>query len=406
MNRVAIVGAGASGMIAAIIAARNGALVTLFEKKDRVGKKILVTGNGRCNFSNLELSSDFYYTEDDGFITKVFEKFDNHELITFFTGLGLLIREKNGYLYPACEQASAVLDVLRVGLKDKNIKVVTDCEVTKVSKTGNQFEVTLSDSGKEVFDKVIISTGGKSGLSKNESVNGYDLCKSLGLPVTKLYPALTQLKCEGMNFKAISGVRSECKLFLFANDELKMTQMGEVLFTDYGMSGIVSFQVSHYAAEFLDKKDDVKVVLDLLPGFDSENLEQFIVPKYLLYSDLTCEEFLTGILSKKLNVEFIKKAGMKPSDPVSNYSKEQIVKAVLGMKELVIKVTGTNGFDQSQVTGGGVKISAVSEYLESVDNKGLYVTGELLDVDGICGGYNLQWAFSTGAIAGEHAALN
>ena len=404
MKTVGIIGAGASGIMAAIKASALGAKVTLFEKKDKIGKKILVTGNGRCNFSNLFLSEEYYYTDDDEYLKRALNKFNNKDLIFFFTELGLLIKEKNGYLYPACEQASTVLDVLRNGLKKRNVNIITETNIVSATKKDGKF--TLKSDKKESFefDSIIIATGGKASLSKGEEANGYKLCESFGHSVSKLYPALTQLKCDGINFKAVSGVKSDCILYLFVDDNLMMTQKGEALFTDYGISGIVSMQVSHYAAESLDSKHKVDVVLDLIPGFEEKELKGFIIPKLLLSENQTCEEFFTGLLNKKLNNEIIKLNGLKPSAPISSYTQDEVVNAVLSMKELVLSVKGTNGFDSSQVTGGGVPTSEINDSFESKKVQGLYITGELLNVDGICGGYNLQWAFTSGAIAGEAAA--
>ncbi len=404
MNSIGIIGAGASGMMAAISAANNGAKVTLFERKDRVGKKILVTGNGRCNFTNRILSCENYYTDDDAFVESVFKRFDNDDLCRFFTGLGMLIREKNGYFYPACEQASTVLDLFRNTLNENGILIKTDSLVSSVSKKGNAFLVKTENGEEFSFDKVIISTGGKAGIGKKETANGYDLLKSFKLGISPLYPALTQIFAEGANFKAISGVRSECEIYVFEKENLVMKQGGEILFTDHGISGIVSFQISHFVAEAVSLKKDIICVLDLLPGYGKDDLQNFVYSKFLLHNDLTVEEFFNGFLNKKLNMEIIKRAGMKPSLKISEYSKEQILNAVLSMKEFTVKPTGVNDFDQAQVTGGGLYTEELTENLEVKKVTGLFVTGELINVDGICGGYNLQWAFSTGHIAGESAA--
>ena len=405
MKRVGIIGGGASGLIAALYAKKNGADVTVFERKDRVGKKILVTGNGRCNFSNAYMKSDCYYTDDVDFVGRVLDTFSNKDLCMFFTGLGLLIKEKNGYYYPACEQASAVLDVIRNAIGETDIKVITDCLVTEVKTKNDSFTVKTESGETFSFDSVILATGGKSGLAPKEQANGYDLVKGLGHTVTNLYPALTQIKCVGANFKALSGVRDECELYLFKGEDLVMKQGGEVLFTDYGISGIVSFQVSHCVAKYLDEKEDLSIVLNLLPGFEAENLKNFVMSKLLLHENLTVENFFTGFLNKKLNIEIIKLCGLKPSAKVKDCDKDLILNAVMCMQEFAVKPIEVSGFDKSQVTGGGVLISELSDTLESKIHKGLYVTGELVDVDGICGGYNLQWAFSTGAIAGKNAAL-
>ncbi|MBP5599386.1 MAG: aminoacetone oxidase family FAD-binding enzyme [Lachnospiraceae bacterium] len=403
MKKVGIIGAGASGLMAAIEAAGEGAAVTLFEKKDRVGKKILVTGNGRCNFTNANISKDYYYTDDDDFVERVLSKFGNSELLMYFTGLGLLIREKNGYFYPSCEQASAVLDLLRQALSEKNVDVKTDSNVISVLNKNDKYVVKLENGDTYEFDAVIVSTGGKAGLAPKETVNGYDILNKLDHKSNKLYPALTQIKCDGLNFKGLSGVKSDCVLYLFADENLIMSQGGELLFTDSGISGIVSFQISHCVAEFLDNKKKVEVVLDLLPGIEEENLKAFIVPKMLLHPNQTLEEFFVGLHNKKLNTEIIKRSGLKPSMKVSDVDKDTLLNAVLSLKEVTVKATDVNGFDKAQVTGGGILTSEVTDDLESKLHKNLFITGELLNVDGLCGGYNLQWAFSTGIIAGRAA---
>ncbi|MBR5994673.1 MAG: aminoacetone oxidase family FAD-binding enzyme [Lachnospiraceae bacterium] len=404
MKKVGIIGGGASGLTAALYAHRNGASVTVFERKDRVGKKILVTGNGRCNFTNEYMKPECYYTDDTDFVGKVLSEYSKDDLCLFFMGLGLLIKEKNGYYYPACEQASAVLDVIRNALDETDVEIKTESLVTEVKKNKSGFSVKTESGETFSFDKIIIATGGKAGIGTKEQANGYDLLKSLGHKIGKLYPALTQMKCEGLNFKGLAGVRSDCEMYVFSDENLIMQQAGEVLFTDNGLSGIVSFQVSHCVAELLDNKKDVNILMNLLPGFDEESLKNFVISKILLHENSTVENFFTGFLNKKLNVEIIKRNGLKPSARVCDYDRDTIINAVLSMQEILVKAVGVNGFDKAQVTGGGVPTAELSDTLESKICEGLYITGELMDVDGICGGYNLQWAFSTGAIAGKNAA--
>ncbi|SCW99991.1 hypothetical protein SAMN02910339_00095 [Lachnospiraceae bacterium YSD2013] len=404
MKKVGIIGGGASGLIAALYAHKNGASVTVFERKDRVGKKILVTGNGRCNFTNEYMKSECYYTDDTDFVGKVLSEYSKDDLCLFFMGLGLLIKEKNGYYYPACEQASAVLDVIRNALDETDVEIKTESLVTEVKKNKSGFSVKTESGETFSFDRIIIATGGKAGIGTKEQANGYDLIKSLGHKIGKLYPALTQMKCEGLNFKGLAGVRSDCEMYVFSDENLIMQQAGEVLFTDNGLSGIVSFQVSHCVAELLDNKKDVSILMNLLPGFDEESLKNFVISKILLHENSTVENFFTGFLNKKLNVEIIKRNGLKPSARVCDYDRDTIINAVLSMQEVLVKAVGVNGFDKAQVTGGGVPTAELSDTLESKICEGLYITGELMDVDGICGGYNLQWAFSTGAIAGKNAA--
>lgn len=404
MKRVGVIGGGASGIMASIAAAENGASVVLFERKDKIGKKILATGNGRCNFSNANLSQECYYTDDPEFIKAIFAQFDNNDLCNFFKGLGMLIKDKNGYFYPACEQASTVLDVLRLALKESHVKEITDSYVTDVKKSGNEYIVITENGEKYSFDSVIVSTGGKAGIGKKEYANGYDILKSFGHSVTKLYPALTQIKCSGFNFKAVSGVRNDCTISVYENKKCIMTQTGEILFTDYGISGIVSFQISHCIANLLDDKSKVSLLIDFLPGMDFESLKQFVLSKKLLHDNLTVSEFFTGFLNKKLNTELIKCLKLNANDLIKDIDSEYLLKAFSVMKNFIIYPTGVNDFDQAQVTGGGVPTNELSSGLESMFSKGLYITGELINVDGICGGYNLQWAFSTGKIAGKNAS--
>lgn len=404
MLKIGIIGGGASGIMAALSAYDTNTEVTIFEKKDRIGKKLLVTGNGRCNFTNLNLSSSYYYCEDTNFITNALDTFGNTDLINFFMGLGLLVKEKNGYCYPASEQASSVLDVLRIALNEKNIIIKTEIEITDISKTTGGYLLKTSLGEEMLYDRVIISAGGRSGLSKNEKCNSHDLCKKLGLKVTKLYPALTQIKCEGFNFKAISGVRQECDLFVNVDNETTMKQHGEVLFNDTGLSGIVAFQVSHHVGTMLDIKKHPAITLDLLPNVSEEALKQFVITKKLLYPSISLEDFFTGFLNKKLNIEIIKQFGLRPSDKISDIDENTLIELSLVMKCFTVSATGTGTFEQSQVTGGGVDINQVNANFEVIDSPGLFITGELLDVDGICGGYNLQWAFTTGYIAGKQAA--
>lgn len=404
MNSVGVIGAGASGMIAALEAAGNGAKVTILERKDKVGKKILATGNGRCNFTNSYLNADCYYTDNTDFINDVFRRFDNSDLVRYFCSLGLITKDKNGYYYPQCEQASSVVDVFYSALKEKQVEIVTGCEVVSVKKEGNLFIVESNDKQKYTFDVLIFSCGGKSGLPKNEIANGYDMLKSLGHSVSKLFPCLTQIKCMGINFKAVSGVRSDCELKIISDNKELMSQCGEVLFTDYGISGIVSFQISHLVNELLNKHKKAYVILDLLPGMSEEELKNFTVSKLLLHPELSLDDFFIGFVNKKVAYALLKSEGLNVNNPISSFSNDDLVKMSLLFKRIELECTGTNDFENSQVTGGGIGLNEITSDFESKIETGLYITGELLDVDGICGGYNLQWAFSSGYIAGNAAS--
>lgn len=406
MIRIGVIGGGASGIMAAIQAANEKASVTILERKDKIGKKILATGNGRCNFTNKNMSASCYYTDDISFVEETLNTFSKEDLLNYFNFAGVLCKEKNGYYYPASEQASTILDALNYELKERDVLVVTNCDVIKIEKQKNEFLVYTSTNEIYRFDKIIISTGGKTGLSKNESANGYSILKKLGITSTKTYPALTSLSCKGFNFKGISGVKSECIITLLENGHEIMKDSGEVLFNDSGISGIVTFQLSHAALESVDNNNDVKVVLDLLPGLDEVSVKTFVETKMMLHSDLTVEEFMVGIHNKKICYELIKRSLLKADSMVGDYDIKTILNMVLSLKHMELIVINESTYDKAQVTGGGIPLDEIMPSFELKKIKGLYVTGELLNVDGICGGYNLQWAFSSGYIAGKNAALN
>lgn len=401
---VAVVGGGASGIMAALQASKSGCAVTIFEKNDRIGKKILATGNGRCNFSNANMSADYYYADNSEFVSAVFDKYTNNDLFFFFKELGLLIKEKNGYYYPYSENASSVLDVLRNALEELEVNIITDACVSNVAKESDHFIISLSDGKIFNFDKVILATGGKAGLSPKDKYNGYDLLRSLNVSISDIFPALTQIKCDELNFKSLAGVRSDCDLAVLKDNEIFFKQAGEILFTDYGISGIVTFQVSHCVGELLNNKDDVSLSLDLLPQISEGDLLQFIHQKSLLHPDSTLIDFLTGIHNKKINFEVIKLAGFRSMDIVSALNTKDLLNIVRIYKHMSCRPIALNGFDKAQVTAGGVYTSELSDSMEVKNVKGLYITGELINVDGLCGGYNLQWAFSTGNIAGSAVA--
>ncbi len=401
MKKILVIGGGASGIMAALEAKDENNYVAVYEKKDRIGKKLLSTGNGRCNFTNAFMGKDHYYCDNPDFVEDILNEFGQRDLLLYFYSLGLLSKERNGYFYPVSEQASSVLDCLRFNLKEKEIDIHTDTEVTKIVSFSSGYKIFTGNSS-TYFDRVIVSTGGMAGLSK-ETCNGYKLLEELGHHTTKLYPALTRLYCDGLNFKALSGVKSECRLSLLYNDSLEMEADGEVLFADYGISGIVTFQISHKAAKLLDGGGKVSCLIDLLPGISSDDFVNFLNEKYLLHDEDSLEEFMAGIHNKKLCMEIVKSFGLNPNVTIKDLDKSALINCFMKLKALEVNVSRVGDFSNAQVTGGGIKTSYVTKNLESKLCHGLFITGELLDVDGLCGGYNLQWAFSTGVIAGRAA---
>ena len=400
MKTVGIIGGGPAGMMAAITAARNGAKVTLLEGNDRLGKKILSTGNGKCNLGNEKIGLEEYYTEDPNFLEKCLDQFGTEETKSFFRERGMLIKDRNGYLYPASEQAAVVLDVLRYAVEEAGVHVITECKITQVKKVKTGFLVI--GNGKEYrFDCVLLACGGKAAPKTGSDGSGYDIAKSLGHSILPIVPALVQLKCKEDYFKMVSGVRTDAKLDVIENGKTVVVERGELQLTDYGISGIPVFQISRVINYMLLKSKSVKVSIDLLPDYDEESFHKLIQTRAGLLQDSTVEMFFTGMLNKKIMLLFMKLAGLKPTDLVAKVSKDKLIKVYKLCKSWNVEVIGSNPFDNAQVCAGGIPLNEINFDFESKKVPGLYFAGEILDVDGKCGGYNLQWAWCSGYLAGK-----
>lgn len=401
---VGVIGAGASGMMAAITAARQGARVILLESNDRVGKKILATGNGKCNLGNRKMGEDCYYGGNIPFIMDRLKEFGTEDAITFFKGLGLMIKEKNGYLYPACEQASAVLDVLRMELKEAGIEVVCGYKAAGITAQakGSGFVVT-DGSGEYVFDNVIIACGGRAAPATGSDGSGYRLAGKLGHGLVETVPALVQLRCKETYFKAVAGVRAEADILLYSSGRILAKERGELQLTEYGISGIPVFQLSRIAAYLLKEQKEVEIHINLLPDYDENALEQLYQSRLMLQGGRTVEEFFTGMLNKKIMQLFCRLAGLHPSQPMEQADERAVRKVFSLCGDWKVTVTSTNPYENAQVCAGGVPLDEITERMESKKVPGVYFAGEILDVDGKCGGYNLQWAWTSGFLAGKYA---
>ncbi|TCT17066.1 hypothetical protein EDC18_101362 [Natranaerovirga pectinivora] len=400
-NTVAIIGGGASGLVAGIVSARGGAKVTIIERMDRLGKKILATGNGRCNLTNTVLSVDHFNGENPKFSMPVLSAFDVEKTIEFFNGLGIYPRVENGYVYPYSNQASSVLDVLRQEIEQLKINVVYEEEVKEIEKKKNQF-IIHTNGNKYYTNKVILCAGGNSTPNLGSNGSGFDLAKKLGHRIVSPYPALVQIKASENYLKRIKGVRVIAKLHLYIDDTLKREEVGEVLFTDYGLSGIPILQISRYIGEAINNGKKIKVLLDLIPELETEALDKILVERFTNMPYKSIEDNLIGLLNKKLIPIITHLSDIKDNQPVSQISKSQRHKLIESIKNLTFNITGTNDWNQSQVTVGGVATDEVDpNTLESKIHPNLYFAGEILDIDGDCGGYNLQWAWSSGYIAGK-----
>ena len=403
MKRVLVIGGGASGMMAAISAAKNGARVTIYEKSDRVGKKILATGNGKCNLSNKNMDITNYYTEDAEKLLRCFERFSTEDTIHFFNSIGLMIREKEGYLYPYCEQASVVLDILRKQLQEENIEVYTSVEnITLAANKNGRFRVSSTLGNKE-YDAVILACGSKAGM-KNAGTEAYDYAKLFGHRIVPLFPALVQVRCEGDFFKAVAGVRCKAKITLYEAGKEKAMEKGELQLTDYGISGIPVFQISRIIAEKIHNKRTVDICIDFIPEMDMNDWDMFIEKRMQQCHEYTCEEFLSGILHKKISMMFLKRHGLKSTEVLNGDTKKKMSSLCREMKCFSVIPKGVNSFEQAQVCSGGVDFLELDDSMQSIYQPGLFICGEMVDIDGKCGGYNLQWAWTSGYIAGCAAA--
>lgn len=399
-NQVAVIGGGASGMMAAIWAARSGADVTVIEKNDRVGKKILSTGNGKCNFSNRLMDAAWYYGSGRERISDFLEQFSVEETCRFFEELGMRIREKNGYLYPASEQAATVLDILRRELDRLQIKVLTQKRVTSLRQGRHDFAVKFSDGSEGSWARVILACGGMAAPKTGSDGDGFRLAGMMGHTVIDPVPGLMGLRCSGEYWKSVAGVRCDGRIILEVDGRKVAEDAGELQFTEYGISGIPVFQISRVAAYALRKQSEVTARLNLMRSMEQEEYRQFWKMRYQRQRDQNMEEFTTGILNKKLNLLMLRRAGIRTNVPAQSLTASQRHALQELYHDFDCEVTAYNSFELAQVTAGGIPFTEIDDTLQSKLVPGLYFVGELLDIDGKCGGYNLQWAFTSGKIAG------
>ena len=407
MNRkVIIIGGGASGLAAAVCSAREGAAVTIVEHMDRVGKKILSTGNGRCNLTNLDMRPECYRCGQPSFPMEVIDGFGVKQTLEFFGGLGIETKSRNGYIYPNSDQASAVLDVLRQETEHLGVVVLTGCEALEVKPADGRPGFTVATSqGKLQADAVILAAGSKAAPSTGSDGSGYELAGQLGHKVIKPLPALVQLRCQGKHYKQMAGIRTEARLRLYAGEVCLAEDTGELQLTDYGLSGIPTFQISRFASRALDEGKRVRVLVDFLPSWPEEETFERLKERTRQLGYKQAEDLLVGVLNKKLAAVLIRAAGIDLSQPVSGLGSKQLARLGGQLRRYEALVMSVNPFANAQVCCGGVDTRQVDpKTMESRLCPGLYLAGELLDVDGICGGYNLQFAWSSGAIAGVHAA--
>lgn len=395
---IAVIGGGAAGLMAALTAAKNGNRVILLERQQRVGKKLLATGNGRCNLSNASGLDGHYHGETAGFASHIFDRFGQAETIRFFRSLGLVtVTEADGRVYPFSDSAGSVVDVLRLSCDASGVSSRTELEVTAISKTGQEFVITTSGSALRA-DRVIVCCGGLAGGRLGGSKSGIELLKSVGHSCTKLHPSLVQLKTDSPLIRSLKGIRADAAVEIRNGGETVAASAGEVQFTDYGLSGPAVFEVSRAVSTC---GVGLTAHLDLLRPLRLEETEKLLLQRQSAMPEQTAENLLTGILHNRLGRTVVRGSGISLTAPLSGLSASELHMVAQNIKDFSCPIAGTLGFDGAQVTAGGIRTSEFSPAsLESRLVPGLYAAGEVLDVDGDCGGFNLQWAWSSGYLAG------
>ena len=396
---IGIIGAGASGMAAALAASENpNNTVILMERQARVGRKLQATGNGRCNLTNLHADGASYHGDAPAFAAPAMAAFNVQKTLSWFSSLGLCaVAEESGRVYPYSDQANSVVDVLRFALHRPNIILKTGFEVTKAKKTTQGF---LVESAEEQVhcDRLIIACGGLAGTKLGGSMSGYQLLRGFGHKITKLRPALVQIKTHWGANAALKGVRANCRAQILRDGAVVAQSEGELQFTEYGLSGPVIFEVSR---DVCREKGEWSCRLDFIPMWEEDELLAAL--RRRKETDLPVEELLTGILHNRLGRVLTHAVGIN-SGLIRDLREEELKDVVRAVKDFRIPLAEPMGMDSAQVTAGGAVTGEFdSETMESRLMPGLYACGEVLDIDGDCGGYNLQWAWSSGRCAGLSA---
>ena len=394
-KRIAIIGGGASGLAAAC-AINKGADVTIYERNDRVGKKLLSTGNGRCNLLNTNISGKQIKSSDGDKIADILGNSPSSEVMTFFENLGLLMRiEDGGRVYPLCNQASAVLDVLRYTAAEKGARICCNFCVEKIIKKDNSFEIKSKDGKTASADIVILACGGMAAPKTGSDGLGYKLANSLGHTVAALSPALSPLKSETVFTAPLKGIRCKAGIKLISSGNELVFESGEIQFTDYGVSGIAAMQLSRHLVK------GAKIVIDFAEEYNEEYILYRL--KSAVKTGRDASELTLGIVQKRVGQQIIKHAlGISPATPAGKLSDAELSKLAHAIKALPLDVYGTLSWDNAQVTSGGISLSEIEpKTMASKITDNLYILGEMLDADGECGGYNLGFAWLCALRAAE-----
>lgn len=403
-----MVGGGAAGMIAAISAGRAGADVTILERNARVGKKILATGNGRCNFTNINADITCYHGHNPKFAYSALANFTVDDTIKFFEKLGIAHKvEDAGKVFPMSDQASSILDVFLYELNEIGINIVCDAYVKGITKKNDKFKIELENGKVYLGNRIIIATGGKAMPSSGSDGNGYDLATKLGHTIIKIFPALVQLMLDGSFFTRIDGVKFVGTAEIIHKNKSVASDKGDILFTNYGVSGPPILQISRKAGELLNEGKEAHLKITIIDMISKADLRKLINKRFQIGSKKPVDFSLVGFINKRLIPVLLKEAGIiDVKRPVANLSAKEQEEIIDILTDWRFKIKGSRSWPSAQVTAGGVDTEEIDQNtMESKLVKGLFFAGEIIDIDGLCGGFNLQWAWSSGFIAGQNATL-
>ncbi|MFP3155447.1 NAD(P)/FAD-dependent oxidoreductase [Lachnospiraceae bacterium ZAX-1] len=404
---VIVVGAGASGLMAAISAARTGAKVAILEHMEQPGKKILSTGNGKCNFTNQEQGAKFYRGNNPAFVLPIFDQFGLLDTLAFFKQIGIYPTLKRGsYYYPFSEQASAIREVLLLEIAHLCIALNCNIGIRSIKKEGNTF-LFKTKQGIWESRSCILATGGKSYKKTGSDGSGIPYIVGFSHHIIDIVPALVGLQGEPSFFRELAGIRANSVVSMYIENTLICEEFGEVQLTDYGVSGIPVFQVSRFASKALKAGKKVSIHLNFLSELTFEELYLYLIERYHINGGIkTAKEALCGLLNSKLISKLLQLSGIDENAGAVTCKEKELKKLAFTIQNVPCPIYGTKSFEFAQVSAGGVDTQEINEHtLESLLVKQLFFAGEVLDIDGMCGGYNLQWAWSSGWVAGHHAGL-
>ena len=403
MRKVAVVGAGPAGVMCAIHAVSDDVQVVLFDKNLKLGKKLLATGNGRCNYWNSDQSLEHYHSNDSQLLSDIITTEIQGKVLKFFDSLGIVPHVRDGYYYPYSNQASSIRDLLESYAKKVGVEFSFDTTVLDVYKHDKKFVVVTKD-GSEYFDDLVIATGSKASPKTGSTGDGYLFAKKFGHSIVPIYPALVQVITDGNFLKDWAGVRSFCSVSLYQDGKFIKKEVGEIQLTDYGVSGICIFNLSRDISKGIHENKKCQLLLNFLPFLDGKNKEEidsWFSLRGQVLGDSSLIEFLEGVLPYKLLLVILKRCGLSFKETWNQLTDDEKNILINMILKFSLSAMGTKDFNFSQVCSGGVPLSEVSSVLESKKVDHLYFVGELLDVDGDCGGYNLGFSFMSVMIVGE-----